>query len=453
MNLPLIVTGLIVILFLIILTYFKIFRKPKKLEKIWELIQTGDTRNAMRMLKTQIIKHGGSVDAHYLLAECYKREGNSQMAVVEFRYCLKLKKKPYLTTERVIREGLVECYLKLHKDEEALGELFELSRMDPRNPEYLFEIAKIFFRKRNIEQAITYLDKTIKLNPTHAEALSYLGMMMFHANQIKEAIIYLTRAIRNNPRNYRAYYYLGRLHMDGRDFEKAIKYFDASQRSPDYRIRAFIQKGTCYREMNEFDSAVDEYRKAIAGSTGKEQNLFLAAKYSLADLYEARGKITEAIEQWESIYLIDPTYRDVSKKLDKYQDLRADDNMKDFLVSPLPVFEGICLDLVKHLGYDIIDIRHIKTSITNIIATPRSAMVRNIKIQRVFIKVYRDAISLGINAIKNLMEEAKAARCIKAICISPFNFKPEAVEFSATRQIELIGGNNLARLLREMSEE
>jgi len=450
MNLQLIVSGLIILSGLFVFTYFKYLRKPKKIQKIWEQVQTGEIKNSIRQLKAMIIKQGGPIDAHFLLAECYRIDGNYQLALVEYRFCLKSKKKLYIGTEKEIREGIVDCALKLGREEEALNQLYELNRIEPKNDKYLFDIAKIFYKKGNLEQTVTFLDKTIKVNPTHADALSYLGMIMYHANKIKEAMLYLAKAVKYNQRNYRAYYYLGRLYMDGKDFNKAITYFDAAQRSQYYRVRSFIQKGNCYRELNEFEHAVEEYKKAITSATSKEQNLLLMARYVLADLYESKGKLTEALEQWENIYRINPSFKDVMKKLEKYRDLRADDNMKDFLVSSLPVFEGICLDIVKYLGYDIVDIKHVKSSITNIIAVPRLNIGINVRSQKVYIKIYRDVISLGLNAIKNLVDEAKSMNCVKAVCISPGEFKEEAKEYAQSRPIDLIGGSKLSKILSEV---
>jgi tetratricopeptide (TPR) repeat protein len=450
MSLQLILTGIIIVGIIIFLTYFKMFRKPKKLQRIWEQIKRGDIRDSVRDLRTHIIKHGGSMDAHALLGECYRREGNCGMAIVEYRHCLKMRGKSTILSTVDIREGLVDCLLRVKKDDEALVELLELSRVDPRNYRYLFEIAQIFYRKGNIEQAVTYFDKTIKYNPNHAASLGYLGVIMYHANKVREAVVYLTQAVRYDNRNYRGYYYLGRVYMDGRDFSRAVTYFEASQRSPEYRVRSHLQKGTCYRELDELDNAVDEYKKGIAAATPRDQNALLATRYELAALYETRGKLAEAIEQWESIIRSNPTYRDVERKLEEYQDLRADDNMKDFLVSPAPMFEGICVEIVRYLGYDIVDIRHQTSSITNVICIPRMDSLRPISRQYVYFKIYREALSLGLSAVKTLLEEAKKLRCVKAVCISPFKFRPEAVEFSLSRQIDLIGGDRLSQILREI---
>ena len=450
MNTPFYVTGFIVLVFVIVIVYIRFYRKPKQLQNILEKIRAGDIRSSIRDLKAIIIRQGGSIDAHYLLAECYRREKNHQMAIVEYRYCLNLHRKPIIATEKDIREGLVECYLALEKEDDALAELFELIRIEPKNAVHLFTTARIFYNKGNLEQAVTYFDRTVKADPLHTESLSYLGMIMFHANQIKEALVYLTRVVKYDASNYRAIYYLGRVYMESKDYQKALTYLESAQISSDYRLRAFLQKAVCYRELGDLESAVDEYRRSIDSAKGKNQNLLLIARYALADLLEKDGKLSEAVEQWEEISRIKPGYRDVAEKLEKYQALRVDDNIKDFIVSSPAVYEGMLNDIVNHLGYEIVELKHVGSSVTTITATTRDVGIRAAKFDRIYIKVYRDTVNLGLNAVKSVMEEAKAERCASAICISPMKFRAEAKEFTTARQLMLIGGEDLARLLSEI---
>ena len=76
--------------------------------------------------------------------------------------------------------------------------------------------------------------------------------------------------------------------------------------------------------------------------------------------------------------------------------------------------------------------------------------MRSVSRQHVYFKIYREAVSLGLNAVKTLHEEAKRMRCIKAVCISPFKFRPEAIDFAMPRQIDLIGANQLSKILKEI---
>jgi tetratricopeptide (TPR) repeat protein len=447
-----IVSGIAALLFLFVFIFLHVFKRPKILSKIWEAVQAGETRDSIRELKGIMMKQGGSVDTHFLLAECYRREGNSQMAVVEYRYCLNTKKKLTFAPVSTIRNGLVECYLKLDKEDDALVELLELLKDDPNNADYLLKTAKLFYNRGNLEQAVTYFDRTLQKDPSSAESLSYLGMIMFQAHQYKEALVYLNRVLKFEPNDSRTHYFLGRLYREGKDWHKALSHFEIAQISPEYRMRTFIQKGYCYKEMNETESAVEEFKKGILSAKGRDANLLLLARYSLAAVHESAGKLAEAIEQWEEINKANPRYRDVLQKLDQYKDLRGDDNLKDFLVCPAPHFEELCRRIVKHLGMEILELKLVKSSLATAIAFPREADKRAIMRQRVYCKINRDAASFGIPEVKQVIEEAKAIRCSQSIYISPMSFGKDAVEFSAGRQITLVGGKELSGLLGEMDE-
>ena len=445
-----IVSGIAALLFLFAYIFLAVLKKPKKLNRIWEAVQAGETRDAIRELKSIMMKQGGSVDTHFLLAECYRREGNFQMAVVEYRYCLNTRKKPTLTTETEIRNGLVECYFKLGKEDDALAELLELVQGDPGNADYLLKIAKLFYNRGNLEQAVTYFDRTLRADPASTESLSYLGMIMFQAHQYKEALTYLNRVLKFEPQDSRAHYYLGRLYRENKDWQKALSHFEMAQISPEYRMRTFIQKGYCHKEIDELESAIEEFQKGILSAKGRDTNLLLLARYSMAATYESMGKIADAIEQWEEINKVNPKYRDVLQKLDQYHDLRGDDNIKDFLVCPAPHFEEICRRILKHLSLEILELKLVKASLATVIAIPRESDKRGIMRQRVYCKINRDAVSFGIAEVKQVIEEAKTLRCTRAIYISPMSFGKDATEFSSGRQITLVGGKELSHLLGEM---
>jgi tetratricopeptide (TPR) repeat protein len=271
---------------------------------------------------------------------------------------------------------------------------------------------------------------------------------MFHASQTKEAVVYLTKAVQADPNNYRAYYFLGRLYKDGRAFTKAIICFETAQASPKFKVRALFQKGICYTELNESDKAIKEYQNGLSYSTGTENNdLLLASKHALAGLYEKKGEFNEAIELWEDIHDINSSYRDVAQKLEDYRTIRTDDNIKDFMVDSKRAFEETCIEISDYLGYEILEINHLSASITNILTLPKQMLLLNLRRQRVLIKIYRDAIALGAIVIKNLIEEANNLSCAKAVCISPINFKPDAEEIATEREIDLIGGDGLIKVL------
>ena len=156
MNIPLIVTASIVASFLILFLYVRLILKPKKLQNIWDKIKEGETRSSIRTLKSIIHRQGGNVDIHFLLAECYRLEKRYRTALPEYRHCLTLRKRPLITTEKNIREGLLQCLVKLNKEDETIEELLRLAKIDPNNADYLYQVAKIFFSRGDLEHAVTF---------------------------------------------------------------------------------------------------------------------------------------------------------------------------------------------------------------------------------------------------------------------------------------------------------
>jgi tetratricopeptide (TPR) repeat protein len=448
MNIPLIVTASIVSSFLLAFAYVRLIQKPKKLNDIRDKIKAGETRSSIRKLKSIIHRQGGTVDIHFLIAECYRLEKRYRMAVPEYRHCLAVGKRSYIATEKDIREGLLKCLVKLNKEDETIEELISLAKISTNNSDYLFQIAKIFFVRGDLEHAATYFDRTLKAKSDHVESLTYLGLIMFHAGQTKEAAAYLTKAVQINPKNYRAFYFLGRLYKAGRAFTKAIICFESATASPKFRARASFQKGICYSDLNETDRAIREYKNGLYYSAGTEnKELVLASKHALAGLYEKKGLFSEAIEQWEDISSTNANYRDVAQKLEVYHTIRTDDNIKDFMVDSKQAFEETCLQITDYLGYELLEITHLSSSIINILSLPKQMLLINLRRQRVLIKIYREAVTLGANVVKNLVEESINMSCSKAICISPLNFKPDALEIAAEREIDLIGGDRLIKIL------
>ena len=83
---------------------------------------------------------------------------------------------------------------------------------------------------------------------------------------------------------------------------------------------------------NRLDNAAIDFQRAIEldKSNTKQETLF--ARYFLATCYEKLRKIEKAIEQWEEIYKVNKSFRDVSTKLSEYKDLQNNDFLKDYPV-------------------------------------------------------------------------------------------------------------------------
>ena len=72
-----------IILTIIILYLLSIYVFPRKIEEIQKMIEAGQIKLAIKKLNEILEKDDRNPYAHFLLAEAYAADGNSQYAVVE----------------------------------------------------------------------------------------------------------------------------------------------------------------------------------------------------------------------------------------------------------------------------------------------------------------------------------------------------------------------------------
>lgn len=98
--------------------------------------------------------------------------------------------------------------------------------------------------------------------------------------------------------------------------EAAIKELQKALDDPRTRLRAMEYLGRAFLEMGEFDFAEKILRKGIEEG-GYDEKEYLGILYYLAQALEFKGMEKEALEYYESIYLLDAGYKNVKEKIGK----------------------------------------------------------------------------------------------------------------------------------------
>ena len=166
---------------------------------------------------------------------------------------------------------------------ETMGRRFDhqLSQLDSSAPDYPEKAAKIQAEKDAYQ--LSECQKRAERFPTDLHIRFELGQLYFKAGKISEAIAELQKA----------------------------------QGNPQRRIAAMNFLGQCYAKRKMYDLAIRTFQAAI-----KEKPVFDEEKkdlvYNLGTIYELMGKKEEAIKQFEEIYGVDASYRDVGKKMDDH---------------------------------------------------------------------------------------------------------------------------------------
>lgn len=184
--------------------------------------------------------------------------------------------------QRIIDSGAVDSSIeKIISDTRAKQIDYQISQLDPTNPEYTLQAAELLKQKEDylLEEAKKRVDRY----PNDLQFRFDLGERYFQAGRIGEAI---------------------------QEFQKA-------QNNPHRKIQCLSYLGQCFARRNMNDLAARTLQNAI-----KEKLVLDEEKkelvYTLGQVLEKMGKKEEAIEQFKQIYEVDIGYKDVSQRVDAY---------------------------------------------------------------------------------------------------------------------------------------
>jgi tetratricopeptide (TPR) repeat protein len=130
-----------------------------------------------------------------------------------------------------------------------------------------------------------------------------LGIELFKQKNYADAILELQKALNANPddkvaKNYLslAYFEQGVVSFDNEDYTQAIEAFKTSQ-----TYNSNCESCETYIKKSEENFKDLHYRKGIS--------------------FFWREKLTEALDEWELVYEIDPDYKDVGKNIERVRNL------------------------------------------------------------------------------------------------------------------------------------
>ncbi len=278
MPLFVIITFLAGIIILYLFFILKNYIFPKKLKQIAKLVNSGNTKSAIKVLKSFIAKNERNVLAHWYLGEAYYKEKKNELAIVEYKYVIKLGIFSKELSEAGVRKRLAAIYKKFNQLDEAQKEYIMISNLEPDNFDVLFGIGELFYKRNLVENAVAYFQKSVRLNPQHSESHYYLGIIYFNTGKFQESQVELTKAIQNDQRNFKAHLYLGLVHKAMGQFDTASREFEMAQRDSSVKVRALLENGKSFYEMGSLSKAVIELERALKFSNA-EDDLKIEACY------------------------------------------------------------------------------------------------------------------------------------------------------------------------------
>lgn len=434
--------------FLLLFFVVKSVVSPKKIETLQKLIKQGKISSAIKNAKAIIQKDPQNYLAHYYLGKAYLKDKKSELALMELKYVDQHAVFDANLSELEFRQEIAPLYTKFNQPDEALKQYLLLTKLNPRDAENFYNVARIYETKGKSDAALGFYDKTIKLNKRHVKAHAAMGLLLFRAKQLQEAKKEIDLAISLSPETFSSYYYLGKILKENKDFPGAVKAFEKAQRDSEFRQKALIECGTCYMAGNSIDNAINCFERAISSVKDSEKQETIYARYFLASCYEKTRKIEKAIEQWELIYAKNHSFRDVAAKLSEYKDLQANDSLKEYLTSSEENFLQICKNAcIAGIKLEPQQITMQKWGCQILATEAKDADWRSIRKQAFLIKFFRETDPLEDFIVRKTLDEIKSQNCSKAFICSSSGFTRSAIAAAENRPCELVNKESLEKLL------
>ncbi|MBU8914220.1 MAG: tetratricopeptide repeat protein [Spirochaetales bacterium] len=424
------------------------FLAPKRAEAIQSLLKQNKPQAAIKAAKALVTRDSRNADAHYLLGLAYQANQSDELALMEFQTVNQIGDFSGIVDEALFRTKIAALYANFNQAEEALKEYLLLIKREPDGAQHYFNVGNLFESRNRTDKAVQYYQKAIQLDGKNAQARSRLGLLLYRAKRPVEARAELDAAVRADPDNYEAWYCIGKILKDSKDCVVALTAFEKASRDAGLRVKSLIERGGCLISLGNMERAISELDRA-ARLADDDSNEALYARYFLAHAYEKSNRIELAFVEWEFIYRHKPDFKDVGDKMTRYQDMRVDDRLKDYLTVGQEEFDKLCHEVAVALGLTVRDTRQIDGG-CDIVAVEPTSKWRNAKSMPKLLRFLRISDTIGDATVRSTHEAMRSEKITRGMIIASSSFSREASEFAESRPIDLCGKDQLQALLQKI---
>ena len=425
---------------------------PQKVEALAGLIKKGKIQTVIKTAKKIVARESKNAEAHYYLGLAYHMDGRDELALMEFKTVNQLGLLEKNIPEVEFRQLLAQLFIRYKQGEEALKEYLLLIKIMPNNSEYYYWAGKLFTERNRTDMAANYLRKAAELNPRDGKVLFELGVMLYKDKKVREAKAALEAALKHQGENAQIHFFLGKIQKDAKDYSAAAAFFEKAARDAEFRIRALVERGGCFMALNAPEKAIPDLERAVNAITDEGAQDGIYARYFLGLCYEKIRELDKAITQWEKIYAQKKNFRDVGEKLAQYQELRSDDNIKDYLTSNPADFIDLCKAVVNQImDLQVQNVKSLSDGCELTAIENDSAKWRNTRKMPRLIRFYRSPDPVDEPKIRSILDDAKDTNITRAIVITSAGFTRTALEYANSRPVELFNREKLQTLLQGLN--
>ncbi len=246
--------------------------------------------------------NSGDKKVHWELAKQLRLRGKFHEAIVEFGRVAELDK-----SNGEALKALGDLFNVLNRPEKSKKYYNQAVALlgDEADDRLLVRLAISQNKAGEVDNAVASLNKALEVNPNNMDAIRQLEDIW-------------RREIKFNPRSVLGHANLASVFQKKKMFGDALKAYDTAEMiaSRDPSVTLEVKKlirlnmGTLYQEMKDFEMAHKAYDTVLMLEPGNK-----LATYYKAVLYKEAGQVSQAIEQYNRLLSIDPSYEEAHDDL------------------------------------------------------------------------------------------------------------------------------------------
>jgi tetratricopeptide (TPR) repeat protein len=239
----------------------------------------------------------------YPLASNYFKKQNYKVALLLLETL-----KPAMQTSATWHELTGYSYFKLGKAAEAVEELQKAMDREPRNQEYVLELAEVFVTHNNAAAAITLMETAAKAFPHSSRIWFGLGTAYLADQHRSSAEAALKKSVELDPKLDLAYVVLGQSYKEAGSWDELLataqKLIDLGPNNPTgYYYKALALQSASTSKVPDDAEIEALLRKSLAPGNAEAE-----PHYELAKLLARQGRKEDSLLELQKIVQVNPDF-------------------------------------------------------------------------------------------------------------------------------------------------
>ncbi|MFN8339809.1 MAG: tetratricopeptide repeat protein [Saprospiraceae bacterium] len=219
------------------------------------------------------------------------------------------------------------------KKDDAIKLLDSIRREDSNQSAVYFEIAKLYFDKKDYNQAENNINSAIKLDPNNIWYKYFAAEYYQAMGRNDDAIQTFQAMILLDPKNSDLYNKLMGVQISKEDFSSALNTLDAKEKNIGWSVNTTLKKAEILESAGKLNDAV-----AVLNTLNLRFPKEVKYLKLIASILHSNGKVAETEPYMKRILAIDPNDHDAKLALILLEDKKG--SKDDFLVTLHPLISN-----------------------------------------------------------------------------------------------------------------